>query len=231
MPDRRFFLHYGDLTDATSLIRIVQKVQPDEIYNLAAQSHVAVSFEEPEYTANADALGTLRCSKRSAFLGLETKTRFYQASTSELYGLVQETPQTRDHALLSALALWRGQAVRLLDHGQLPRGLRHVRLQRHPVQPRIADARRDLRHPQDHPRPRAHQARPAGLPLPRQPRRAARLGPCPRLRRDAVADAAAGQSRRISSSPPASSTRVREFVEAAAAELQIVSALARHGSR
>lgn len=86
-------LHYGDLTDSSSLTRIVQKVQPDEIYNLAAQSHVAVSFEEPEYTANSDALGTLRILEAIRILGLEKKTRFYQASTSELYGLVQETPQ------------------------------------------------------------------------------------------------------------------------------------------
>jgi len=90
----RFRLHYGDLTDSTNLIRIVQQVQPDEIYNLAAQSHVAVSFETPEYTANADALGTLRILEAIRILGLEKKTRFYQASTSELYGLVQETPQT-----------------------------------------------------------------------------------------------------------------------------------------
>jgi GDPmannose 4,6-dehydratase len=91
--DRRFILHYGDMTDSSSLVRIVQQVQPDEIYNLAAQSHVAVSFEEPEYTANSDALGTLRVLEAIRILGLEGKTRFYQASTSELYGLVQETPQ------------------------------------------------------------------------------------------------------------------------------------------
>ena len=92
--DRRFVLHYGDLTDSTNLIRIIQQVQPDEIYNLAAQSHVQVSFETPEYTANADALGALRLLEAIRILGLEKKTRFYQASTSELYGLVQETPQT-----------------------------------------------------------------------------------------------------------------------------------------
>ncbi|TWA82781.1 GDPmannose 4,6-dehydratase [Azospirillum brasilense] len=91
--DVRFRMHYGDLTDATNLIRIVQEVQPDEIYNLAAQSHVQVSFETPEYTANSDGLGTLRLLEAIRILGLEKKTRFYQASTSELYGLVQETPQ------------------------------------------------------------------------------------------------------------------------------------------
>jgi len=90
----RLKLHYGDLTDATNLIRIVQLVQPDEIYNLAAQSHVAVSFETPEYTANSDALGTLRLLEAIRILGLESKTRFYQASTSEMYGKVVETPQT-----------------------------------------------------------------------------------------------------------------------------------------
>jgi len=89
----KFFLHYGDLTDATNLIRIMQEVQPDEVYNLAAQSHVKVSFETPEYTANSDALGTLRLLEAIRILKLEKKTRFYQASTSELYGLVQETPQ------------------------------------------------------------------------------------------------------------------------------------------
>lgn len=91
--NRKFILHYGDLTDSTSLVRIVQKVQPDEIYNLAAQSHVAVSFEEPEYTANADGVGALRILEAIRILGLTKKTRFYQASTSELYGLVQEIPQ------------------------------------------------------------------------------------------------------------------------------------------
>ena len=92
--NRRFILHHGDMTDASSLIHIVQKTQPDEVYNLAAQSHVAVSFEEPEYTADSDALGTLRLLEAIRILGLEKKTRFYQASTSELYGKVLETPQS-----------------------------------------------------------------------------------------------------------------------------------------
>ena len=91
--NRKFVLHYGDMTDSSSLIRIVQSVQPDEIYNLAAQSHVAVSFEEPEYTADSDALGALRLLEAIRILGLEKKTRYYQASTSELFGKVQETPQ------------------------------------------------------------------------------------------------------------------------------------------
>ena len=92
-PDRNFFLHYGDMTDTTSLIRIIQDVQPSEIYNLAAQSHVAVSFEEPEYTANADGLGVLRVLEAIRILGMGATTRFYQASTSELYGNVREIPQ------------------------------------------------------------------------------------------------------------------------------------------
>ncbi|MBH49014.1 MAG: GDP-mannose 4,6-dehydratase [Halobacteriovorax sp.] len=91
--DVKFFLHHGDMTDSSSLLRIIQQTQPDEIYNLAAQSHVAVSFEEPEYTANSDAIGPLRMLEAIRILGLEKKTRFYQASTSELYGLVQEIPQ------------------------------------------------------------------------------------------------------------------------------------------
>jgi GDPmannose 4,6-dehydratase len=94
VEDARFKLHYGDLSDSTNLIRIIQEIQPDEIYNLGAQSHVAVSFESPEYTADVDALGTLRLLEAIRILKLESKTRFYQASTSELYGLVQETPQT-----------------------------------------------------------------------------------------------------------------------------------------
>ncbi|MEO8132966.1 MAG: GDP-mannose 4,6-dehydratase, partial [Betaproteobacteria bacterium] len=91
--DRRFVLHYGDLTDSSSLTHVMQKVQPDEVYNLGAQSHVAVSFEEPEYTANSDAMGTLRLLEAIRILGLSGKTRFYQASTSEMFGLVRETPQ------------------------------------------------------------------------------------------------------------------------------------------
>src|SRR5688572_10809760 len=92
--ETRFHLHYGDMTDATNLIRIVQETKPDEIYNLAAQSHVQVSFETPEYTANADAIGTLRLLEAIRLLGLSETTRFYQASTSELYGKVQEIPQS-----------------------------------------------------------------------------------------------------------------------------------------
>ena len=94
IDDSKFILHYGDLTDSTNLIRIIQQVKPNEIYNLGAQSHVAVSFETPEYTANSDAIGTLRILEAIKILGLEKTTKFYQASTSELYGLIQESPQT-----------------------------------------------------------------------------------------------------------------------------------------
>src|SRR4051794_21529833 len=94
VDNQRLVLHYGDLTDSTNLIRVIQQVQPDEIYNLAAQSHVAVSFEPPEYPANADGVGTLRILEAIRILGLQERTRFYQASSSELYGLVQQIPQT-----------------------------------------------------------------------------------------------------------------------------------------
>jgi GDPmannose 4,6-dehydratase len=124
-----FFMHYGDLTDSTNLIRIVQEVQPDEIYNLAAQSHVQVSFETPEYTANSDAIGTLRLLEAIRILGLEKKTKFYQASTSELYGKVQEIPQSETtpfyprspYGAAKLYAYW--VVIRLLGHRELPRGL------------------------------------------------------------------------------------------------------------
>ena len=115
--DVRFFLHHGDLTDSSSLIRIIQETQPDEIYNLAAQSHVAVSFEEPEYTANSDGLGALRILEAIRILKLEKKTRFYQASTSELYGLGAGNSAKGNHAVLPAQPLCGGQALCLLDHG------------------------------------------------------------------------------------------------------------------
>ena len=173
---RNFVLHHGDMTDSCSLIRIVQSVQPDEIYNLAAQSHVGVSFEEPEYTANADGSGHAapagsdphpEAGRQVALLpGLDLRAVRPGAGNAA----------TRDHAVLSPQPL-RRQALRLPDQRELPRSLRHVRLQRHPLQPRIAQARRDLRHAQDHARPGAHRAGPAGMPVPGQPVRPARLGP------------------------------------------------------
>ncbi len=127
-------MHFGEMTDATNLIRIVQQTQPDEIYNLAAQTHVHVSFETAEYTANADALGTLRLLEAVRMLNLGGKTRFYQASTSELFGSLAAAAERGD-ALSSAQPVRGRQAVCLLGHGELPRRLWSVRLQWHPLQP------------------------------------------------------------------------------------------------
>ena len=113
LDKRRFILHYGDMTDSSSLTHVVQTVQPDEIYNLAAQSHVAVSFEEPEYTANSDALGTLRLLEAIRILGLTKKTRFYQASTSELYGNAQEVPQRKQRRFILAARMERPSCMRI----------------------------------------------------------------------------------------------------------------------
>ena len=134
--DVRLFLHYGDMTDSANLMRLLGEIKPTEIYNLAAQSHVQVSFETPEYTANADALGTLRLLEAIRILGLQDGVRFYQASTSELLRQGAGDAAARDHAVLSAQPLRGGQALCLLDHRQLPRSLRHARLERHSVQPR-----------------------------------------------------------------------------------------------
>jgi GDPmannose 4,6-dehydratase len=116
----KYFLHHGDLTDSTNIIRIIQEVQPDEIYNLGAMSHVKVSFDTPEYTANTDGLGTLRILEAVRLLGLAKKTRIYQASSSELYGMVRETPQTEKTSLLSPLSLCSSKSVCILDNGKLP---------------------------------------------------------------------------------------------------------------
>ena len=141
-------LHYGDLTDSSNLVRILEHVRPDEIYNLGAQSHVAVSFESPEYTADVDAVGTLRLLEGVRLLGLANKTRFYQASTSELYGLVQETPQRETtpfyprspYAVAKLYAYW------------ITVNYRHLCLQWYPIQPREPAAWRDVCHAQDHTR-------------------------------------------------------------------------------
>ncbi len=127
----RFHLHYGDLSDSTNIIRIIQDVQPDEIYNLGAMSHVQVSFEEPEYTANVDGIGTLRILEAVRLLGLTKKTKVYQASTSELYGLVQEVPQSEKTPFYPRSPYAVAKTVWILDYGQLPRSLRYVRLQWH----------------------------------------------------------------------------------------------------
>ena len=133
--DTRFFLHYGDVTDATNLIRIIQETQPDEIYNLAAQSHVHVSFETPEYTANADAIGTLRLLEAMHILKMQERVRFYQASTSELFGDATAAARRVD-PLPPAQSVRSREGVRVLDHRQLSRGVWHSRLQRDSLQPR-----------------------------------------------------------------------------------------------
>ena len=193
---QRFMLHYGDLTDSTNLIRIVQQVQPDEIYNLAAQSHVAVSFETPEYTANADGIGTLRLLEAIRILGLEKKTRFYQATTSRALRpgagsrrRRRPRPSTRaaPTRVAKLYAYWITVNYReaygmyacngiLFNHESPLRGETFVTRKITRALARIALG-------------------PAGLPVPGQPERAARLGPRARLRADAVADAAAGPAR------------------------------------
>ena len=190
-------LHYGDMTDSSSLVHVVEKVQPDEIYNLAAQSHVQVSFEEPEYTANSDALGTLRLLEAIRILSLTGKSRFYQASTSEMYGLVQQIPQSEKtpfyprspYGVAKLYAYWITVNYRESYGLYACNGIMFNH--------ESPDARRDLCHPQSNPRPGAHQARPAAEALPRQPGFQARLGACPRLRGDAVADAAAEARHRL----------------------------------
>ncbi len=193
----RLQLHYGDLTDATNLIRIVQQVQPDEIYNLAAQSHVAVSFETPEYTANADAIGTLRLLEAIRILGLKDKTRFYQASTSEMFGLVQEIPQKETtpfyprspYGAAKVYGHWITVNYReaygmyacsgiLFNHESPIRGETFVTR-------KITRASR------------AHPSRHGAVPVSRQHGFPARLGSCARLRAGTVADAAAGRAGRL----------------------------------
>ena len=122
--ETNFVLHYGDLTDSTNILKIVEKIEPDEIYNLGAQSHVAVSFESPEYTANSDALGTLRVLEAVRMLSLNKKTKIYQASTSELYGLVQETPQNEKTPFYPR-SPYAVANVCLLDYCKLSRGLQY----------------------------------------------------------------------------------------------------------
>ncbi len=193
---RNLLLHYGDLTDSSAPHpRDPDTCSPTRSTTSARRATWRSASRCRSTPPTPTRWGRCASSRPSACSGWRRKTRFYQASSSELYGLVQEVPQKETTPFYPRSPYARGQALRLLDHGELPRGLRHVRLQRHPVQPRIAGARRDLRDAQDHARAGAHQARAAGLPLPRQPRRAARLGPCARLRRDAVADAAAGTGR------------------------------------
>ena len=194
----RFVLHYGDMTDATNLIRLVQETQPDEIYNLAAQSHVQVSFETPEYTANADALGTLRLLEAIRILGLDEDAR----------ASIRPRPRSSTARCRKCRSARRRRSIRA-------RPMRAAKLYAYwiTVNYREAygmhasngilfnheepDARRNLRHAQDHARRRRDPARPAGQALSRQSRRQARLGPCARLCRGHVADAAAGRAGRL----------------------------------
>jgi GDPmannose 4,6-dehydratase len=150
--NRNFILHYGDMTDTSNLIRIVQTVQPDEIYNLAAQSHVAVSFETPEYTANADGLGTLRLLEAIRILGLTKKTKFYQASTSEMFGKAKEFPQKETTPFHPRSPYGAAKVYAILDNGKLPRSIWNICLQRNPFQSRIPYPRRNIRHTQNHSR-------------------------------------------------------------------------------
>src|SRR6056297_368020 len=174
-----FFLHYGDLTDATNLIRLLQEIKPNEIYNLAAQSHVKVSFETAEYTANSDAMGTLRILEAIRLLGMEKEVKFYQAATSELYGKVQETPQKETtpfyprspYAVAKLYSYWITINYREAYNMYACNGI----LFNH-----------------ESPRPRQYFTPPRATPLHGQHGCAARLGPCQGLRPDAVDDAATG---------------------------------------
>jgi GDPmannose 4,6-dehydratase len=188
-------------------------VRPDEVYNLAAQSHVRISFEQPEYTCDVTGTGVLRLLEASAHQR-QLEARFYQASTSELYGLVHETPQRETTPFYPRSPYAVAKLYGYWHRPQLPRELRDARQQRHPLQPRVPAPRRELRDPQDHPRPRAHQARQAEDAAPRQHGRQARLGPCPGLRRDDVADAPAARVRRLRVATGETHT-VREFIDEA----------------
>lgn len=140
-------LHYGDLTDSSNLLHILSQVRPTEVYNLGAQSHVKVSFDLPEYTADVDALGTLRLLDAIRSCDLTTSTKFYQASTSELYGKVVETPQSETTPFYPRSPY--GETVRLLDPRQLPGGVRDVCVQRDSVQPRVTTSRTNVCDPKD----------------------------------------------------------------------------------
>ena len=188
---QRLKLHYGDLTDSSNLTRLISQIEPDEIYNLGAQSHVAVSFEAPEYTADVDANGTLRLLEAIRFLQLENKTRFYQASTSELYGLVQETPQTETtpfyprspYAVAKLYAYWICVNYREAYGLYSCNGI----LFNHesPRRERLCDTQNNTRSLQ-------HSYGIRRMPVYGQYRRTPRLGTCQRLCTDAVADVAAG---------------------------------------
>ena len=195
----QFILHYGDVTDSTNLIRIVQQCQPDEIYNLAAQSHVMVSFETPEYTANADALGALRLLEAIRILGLERKAQILSGVDVGTVRTSSRNSANRAHPVLSTKPICGSQALCLLDHRQLSRSIWFARVERYPVQPRKSLARRNFCDAQDHARCGGDQTQAAEKTLSRQFGCKARLGRRPRIRSRDVADAAAGSSRRLRS--------------------------------
>ena len=132
----RLFLHYGDLADSVQMVKLLYELQPDEIYNLGAQSHVRVSFDIPEYTGDVDGLGAQRILEAIREAGLVKKVRYYQASSSEMFGKVQQVPQTEEDALLASVALWLRESLRVLAHRELSRELRASCVERHPLQPR-----------------------------------------------------------------------------------------------
>ena len=193
MKRRRLInLHYGDMTDSSSLIRIIQELQPDEIYNLAAQSHVKVSFEVPEYTADTDAIGTLRLLEAVRMLGLDKKTRIYQASTSELFGQVQEVPQRETtpfyprspYGCAKLYGYWITKNYRESYGMYAVNGI----LFNHESE------RRNIRDAQNHACRGPHLCRTSGQTVSRQSQRPSRLGLCPRLCGVHVADSSAGQA-------------------------------------
>jgi hypothetical protein len=193
----RLFLHYGDLADSVQMVKLLYELQPDEIYNLGAQSHVRVSFDIPEYTGDVDGLGAQRILEAIREAGLVKKVRYYQASSSEMYGKVQQVPQTEKTPFWPRSPYGCAKAYAYYLTVNYRESYNHSREQRHPLQPRVAPARRDLRHAQDHPGGDPHQGGPPGFALPRQPRRAARLGLRQGVRRDDVAHAPAGEARRL----------------------------------
>ena len=187
----RIELLQADLLDQVSLQEAVRTSRPHEVYNLAAQSFVPTSWSQPVLTAEFTAVGVTRMLE--AMRSVDPSIRFYQASSSEMFGKVREVPQTEEDAVLPAQPLRRRQGLRALHHGELPRELRPVRGLGHPLQPRVAPARPRVRDAQDLRRRRAHQARAGERAAPRQPGCATRLGLRGRLRPRDVADAAAGR--------------------------------------
>ncbi len=193
----RLFLHYGDLADSVNLVKLLYELKPDEIYHLGAQSHVRVSFDIPEYTADVTGVGTIRILEAIRETGI--RSRFYQASSSEMFGKAQEVPQTETNTVLATQSLRRLQSFLLLGNGKLPRKLRPERQQRHSFQSRKSAARRDVCDAQNFARGRGHQAWSAKRIISRQSGSETRLGLRAGVCGRNVADAATGQRRRFCS--------------------------------